>query len=599
MAKSDALLRDALDRFRASEDGSAEIRKQALEDIEFARLGKQWPDEVVRMRKLEGRPCLTINRLPSFIRQVVNDARQNKPAMAVHAVDGGADYQTAQVLGGLLRSIERASNAGVAYDTAIEQAVTGGFGFFRIVTDYAHEDSFDIEARIERVPNSMSVHWDTNSLAFDASDWEYAFVSDMLTEREYKKAYPKADPVDFDAGLGDDDAYWRADNTVRVAEYFLRVERERKIVQLSDGRVIRREELEAPQEVMPGLLMPGIEVLAMAGITPTRERSAKYCTVTRRVMTSQEVLSEDEWPGSMIPICPVWGEEVIFRNRRHFRSLVRDARDPQAMFNFWRTASTEMVALAPRAPFLVATGQIPAGPEGSKWGSANTRSYPYLSYNPVNGAPMPQRQAFPAVPAGAIQEALNAADDMKAVMGIYDASLGARSNETSGRAILARQRESDVSTFHFIDNLSRAIQYGGRVLLEVVRSAYSQRQAVQILGPDQAESVAKLTQENPDPANGLFNLDVGKYDVTVKVGASYATQREEAREALLELMRADPRAALVLGDLALKNMDFPGADEAAERVQMLQQMELARMAPPQQPAMAPPGAMPQEVMPNA
>lgn len=597
MAKSDATLRDALDRFRASEDGSAEIRKQALEDIEFARLGKQWPDEVVRMRKLEGRPCLTINRLPSFIRQVVNDARQNKPAMSVHAVDGGADYATAQVLGGLLRSIERASNAGVAYDTAIEHSVTGGFGFFRIVTDYAHEDSFDIEARIERVPNPMSVHWDTNSLAFDASDWEYAFVSDMLTEREFKKLYPKADAVDFDSGLGDDDSYWRADNTIRVAEYFLRVERQRKVVQLSDGRVMRREDLDAPEEVMPGLLMPRLEVLAMGGIVPTRERVAKYCTVTRRVMTSQEVLSEDEWPGSMIPICPVWGEEVIFRNRRHFRSLVRDARDPQAMFNFWRTASTEMVALAPRAPFLVATGQIPAGPEGTKWGSANTRSYPFLSYNPVQGAPMPQRQAFPAVPAGAIQEALNAADDMKAVMGIYDASLGARSNETSGRAILARQRESDVSTFHFIDNLSRAIQYGGRVLLEVVRSAYSQRQAVQILGPDQAESVAKLTQDNPDPANGLFNLDVGKYDVTVKVGASYATQREEAREALLELMRADPRAALVLGDLALKNMDFPGADEAAERVKMLQQMELQRMAPPQ-PAMAPAGAMPQEV-PNA
>ncbi len=591
---SDALIRDAMDRFRASEDGSADIRLAALEDTEFARLGKQWPDEVVKTRRQEGRPCLTINRLPSFIRQVVNDARQNKPAIAVHAIDGGADYATAQVLGGLMRSIERASNAGVAYDTAIEHAVTGGFGFFRIATDYAHEDSFDIEARIERVPNPMSVHWDTNSMAFDASDWEYAFVSDMLTEAEFKRAYPKAAPVDFTSGLGDDDAYWRSEKTVRVAEYFLRTEKTRKVVQMSDGSVMRSEDLDAPQEIGPGLMLPRIELMAMEGIVPNRERDAKYCTVTRRVLTAQEVLSEELWPGTMIPICPVWGEEVVFRNRRYFRSLVRDARDPQAMFNFWRTASTEMVALAPRAPFLVANGQIPAGPEGTKWGSANTRSFPYLSYNPVQGAPMPQRQAFPSVPAGAIQEALNAADDMKSVMGIYDASLGARSNETSGRAIMARQRESDVATFHFIDNLSRAIQYSGRVLLEVIRSAYSERQAVQILGPDMAESVVSLTRDNPDPAKGLFNLDVGKYDVTVKVGASYATQREEAREALLELMRADPRAALVLGDLALKNMDFPGADEAAERVRMLQQMELQRMAPPQP---ATPGGMPQE-MPN-
>lgn len=593
---ADKLIADALDRFKHSCDGSAHVREAALEDIEFARLAIQWPTQIEQQRKQEGRPCLTVNRLPGFIRQVVNDARQNKPSIAVHPVDGGADYDTAQIIGGLVRGIERASNAGVAYDTATEHAVTGGFGFFRIGMDYSHEESFDMEARIERVGNPFSVHWDTNSTAFDASDWEYAFVSDMLTEAEFKKKYPKEKPVSFESGRGDDVSEWQDGGKVRVAEYWLRVEKKRKIVLLSDGRVIREDQMKAPQEIAPGITLPTSDALAAAGITPVREREASYFEVKRRMISAVDVLSEEDWPGSMIPICPVWGEEVNFRGKRYFRSMVRDARDPQRMFNFWRSASTELVALAPRAPWLVAKGAIPED-QRIKWESANTRSHAFLEYAPSAGPP-PQRQAFAGVPAGALQEALNAADDMKAVIGIYDASLGARSNETSGRAILARQRESDVATFHFVDNMARAIQYAGRCLVEIIPSIYSGRQTIQILGEDQADKVVRLTQESgtppteEDPNGRLYNIGVGKYDVTVKVGPSYATQREEARETLLELSRIAPQAALVLGDLILQNMDFPQADEAAKRVKMLQQLTLQQMMPPQQPGMAPGGPPP-------
>lgn len=584
---ADKVITDALERFRDSEAGSSEVRERALEDIEFARLSIQWPDDVRNQRRQEGRPCLTINRLPSFIRQVVNDARQNKPGLTVVPVDNGADFDTAQVIGGLIRSIERGSNAGVAYDTAVDHSVTGGFGFFRIATDYCHAETFDMEARIERVPNPFAVHWDTASTAFDASDWEFAFVSDMLSEREFKQKYPKAKPVSFQSGRGDDSvAEWIDGEKVRIAEYFLRTEKKRKIVQLSDGRVIHADMMDKAQEIAPGLTLKTADALAMMGITVNREREASYYTVKRRVMTGVEILSEDDWPGSMIPICPVWGEEVLYRGRRHFRSLVRDARDPQAMFNFWRSASTELVALAPRAPWLIPAGGIPNNDtEMQKWATANTRSHAYLTYN-ASAGPAPQRQPFASVPAGALQEALNASDDMKAVMGIYDASLGARSNETSGRAILARQRESDVSTYHFIDNLSRAIQYAGRVLIEIIPSVYSERQAIQILGPDEAPKVVRLMQSqgvppSPDDPDGkIYDLSAGKYDVVVKVGPSYATQREEARVALMEVMAQVPGAALAVGDLAMSNMDFPQADEAAKRVKLIQAMELAKAGLP-------------------
>lgn len=560
----DEIITDALERFRASESGSSVNREKAVEDIRFARLGVQWDAGMKAQRQQEGRPALTINRLPAFIRQVVNDARQNSPAIQVVPVDSGSDVDTAQVIGGLIRAIERGSNAAVAYDTALEHAVSCGFGFFRICTDYAGPDTFDQVAKIERIANPLSVHWDTNSTEFDASDWEFAFVSDMLLESEFKRAYPKAKPVSWEAGRGDDYQDWFGEDKVRVAEYWLRTEIKRKLLLLSDGTVVREDQLTGQAK---GALM-------LSGITPVREREAKDWTVTRRVINGGEVLEETDWPGSMIPICPVWGEEVVIDGLRHFRSMVRDATDPQKMFNFWRSASTELVALAPRAPWIVPEGGIPMGEEGEKWRTANTRSHPYLLYRPSAGA-MPQRQPFAGVPAGAIQEALNAADDMKAITGIYDASLGARSNETSGRAIMARQREGDTGTFHFLDNLSRAIQYAGRVLVEIIPSLYSARETIRILGDDQKAKVVKLTQEaggggpQVPGQERLYNIAVGRYDVSVKTGPSYTTQREATREALIQLAQAAPQAAPILADMAVRLMDFPDADRAARRLQAL------------------------------
>lgn len=577
----DKIVSDALDRFRVSQDASAMVRDQARLDFDFSRLGNQWPEAVRKQREAEGRPCLTINRLPGFIRQVVNDARQNKPAISVHPVDNGADKQTAEVIGGLIRAIERASNASIAYDTALEHAVTGGFGFFRVSMDYAHAESFDMEARIERVPSPFGVHWDPSTTGFDSSDWEFAFVSDVLTTQDFKKRYPKAAPVSFNGDAGATGRELLDEGQVRIAEYWLRAQKERKLLLLSDGSVIRADDLDKPVQTPIGPVLRR-DLIAMSGVQVVRERDAVFHEVTRRVLNGAEVLEETPWPGSVIPICPVWGEEVFYEGRRHLRSLIRDARDPQLMFNYWRSASTELVALAPKAPFLVQEGAIPPE-ERAKWMSANTRSHAYLTFR---GNMMPQRQPFAGVPAGALQEALNAADDMKAVIGIYDAALGARSNETSGRAILARQRESDVATFHFIDNLARAITACGKILVEIIPAIYSERQAIQILGQDEAEKVVNLTQQEGvppsegDPDGRLYNLSVGRYDVSVQTGPSYATQREETRVAMMEIMQQQPGAALVLGDILMQSMDFPQAEEAVKRVKLMQAIELAKAGLP-------------------
>ena len=166
---SDDVIKEALERFEDSVEGSEFNREEYYEDFRFARLEEQWPDAIQKQRLQEGRPALVINKLPSLIRAVVNEGRQNKPAIKVAPVDNGADEETAEVISGLIRSIERNSRAAVAYTTALDHSVTGGFGFFRLAIDYAHDETFDLECIIKRIPNAMMVHWDTNSTEFDAS----------------------------------------------------------------------------------------------------------------------------------------------------------------------------------------------------------------------------------------------------------------------------------------------------------------------------------------------------------------------------------------------------------------------------------------------
>ena len=352
---SDDLIKGAMERFEESESGTNEVRQDALDDIRFARLGEQWPEAVEKIRKAEGRPCLTINKLPAFIRQVVNESRQNKPGIVVSPVDSGADVDTAKVISGIVRSIERESNADVAYDTAIDHAVSGGFGFFRIGIEYAHPTSFDMVARIHRVPNPLMVHWDSNSTEFDASDWRYAFVSDILTDKEFKDRFPKAAAVSFEGDHDDVSTSWKNEDGIRIAEYWIKEEEKKNLLMLTgiDGTQKSIREDHIPKVAQAALEGMGLDLGPMSDdeltrlymhtlqLEETRRRVVMVPKVTRQLISGVEVLEESEdWPGSNIPICPVWGEEVFVDGRRHFRSMIRDAKDPQAMFNFWRAAST-------------------------------------------------------------------------------------------------------------------------------------------------------------------------------------------------------------------------------------------------------------------
>lgn len=559
------LLQQARDEFDEAEEAERENRAEGLADLKFARLGEQWSADDRAKRERDGRPCLTINKLPAFTRQVVNDGRQNRPAIKVRPADSASDPRTAELFTGLIRNIEATSNADVAYDTALASAVDNGFGYMRVKTLYAHDDTFDLDVAIEPVFNPFTVFGDPASVAADSGDWNVAFVTEMVTLARFKAMYKGAEPASWDSdGYADLGEKWRNGDEVRVAEWWKREQVRGTIVKLRLGQheiIVSDKALR--EQIAPMLQqMPGLSAQVIG------DREVLTYRVWQRIISGAEVLKEVEWPGKYIPIVPVYGDTVNIEGKRHLRSLIRDAKDPQRMFNYWRTVTTELVALAPRAPWV--------GPKGSfksdrNWKTANVENHAFLEYDPIANQMPPQRQGFAGPPAGALQEALNASDDMKSIMGLYDASLGARSNETSGVAITARQREGDVSTFHFVDNQARGIRHLGVILLDLIPKVYTGARMVRVLGPDGAASTAPINQplQLPDGGSAVFDLTAGKYDLTVDVGPSYTTKRMEASASMTEFVRAFPQSAPLLGDLIAKNQDWPEHEEVAKRLQAM------------------------------
>lgn len=561
-------LAEVREKHKRALDAASDNHEAWRDDVRFAKLLEQWPEEIRRDRENDGRPCLVIPRLQAFIRQVVNEARQNRPAITVVPADSNADPETAEIMSGLIRNIEVSSDADVAYDTAADGAVSGGFGYFRINTAYTSDDTFDQDVVIERIADPLTVLPDPDSDSVDGSDWNCCFIVKSLLKDDFAAQYKGADPVDWDdLGYAKLESEWFSEEHVTVAEYWHREDVESQIVAMSDGSVLKAKD-------------PSIEMLAQFGVVPVGEpRTVKSKKVTQYILSGAEVLETVEWPGKYIPIVPVYGDEVVCEGKRTFKSLIRDAKDAQREHNYWRSMAAETIALAPKVPFI--------GPEGAfdvdveKWSTANDSSHAFIQYK---GQIPPQRQGYAGPSAGELQQAIAAIDDMKAIMGIYDASLGQRSNETSGVAIRQRQRQGDVATYHFLDNLSRSIRQAGRILLDLIPKVYNTARVVRTLGEDMEPQKVQIgpqegAGEQIQGIQRIYDLGLGKYDLVVKAGPSFGTQREAAREEIVEIIRAVPQSAPVLGPMYLRNSDWPGADDAADKLEALSN--------PQQPGLPP------------
>lgn len=571
-------------RLRVAISALGNSREDELDDLKFYAGSPdnqwQWPADVLATRgsvqgqTINARPCLTMNKLPQHVRQVTNDQRQNRPSGKVIPADDNADIEVAQIYDGIVRHIEYISDADVAYDTACENQVSYGEGYFRLLTEYCDDDSFNQDIKIGRIRNSFSVYMDPMIQDPCGSDAKWCFITEDLEKAEYERQFPDAQPLSalMSTGVGDPSfGQWITQDTVRIAEYFW-VSHEKAVLNLYPG----------DQTAFKGTSQDDA-LMAMYG-KATRSRDVDRAKVNWWKTNGYEVLEEREWLGKWIPVVRVVGNEFEIEGQLYVSGLVRNAKDAQRMYNYWVSQEAEMLALAPKAPFIGYGGQF----EGyeAQWKTANTTNWPYLEVNPDvtdgQGAvlPLPQRAQPPMASSGLLQAKLGASDDIKATTGQYDTSLGATSNERSGKAILAREKQSDTGTYHYVDNLARAIRYVTRQIVDLAPKIYDTQRIARIIGIDGETDMAKIDPTQPMPVKKIvnqqgnviqkiYNLGVGKYDVRVTTGPGYMTKRQEAMESMTEILKGNPQLWEIAGDLLVKNMDWPGAQELASRLEKM------------------------------
>ena len=575
----DKRIEDAKQFLKFANDADSNNRSEALEDLKFA-AGDQWPVEIQNSRTLEARPCLTINKVDAYCRQIANQQRQQRPRMKAHGMNTEADAHMADVISGIFRHIEVQSDADAAYDTAFDFAVRMGWGFFRITTDYRNDDSFDQEIYIKPVDNPFTVYFDPNSTMPDGSDAEKVLITTVMSKEAFRKQYPNADDGTgfVQRGTGDTNAEWVMKEDIRIAEYFY-VERETAtLVMLSDGTTAYQDEI--TDEIKLAMEKQGITI---ADKRPSIRKVVKWVK-----LTGIEILEESVWAGKYIPIIPVYGQMLTVENKRKKFGLVRMAKDPQRMYNFWTTSITESVALAPKAKWLLAEGQD-EGHE-NEWAMANIKSMPVLRYKQtdIDGrpAPAPTRLQPEPPPTGIMAAAAGITADLQQVVGIFDPSQLPTGN-ISGKALQGQQQQVDMTNFHYYDNLTRSIRQCGRVILDLIPKIYDRERVLRIIGDDGKPELLTINRYGPDEdgVNRVLNdVTIGEYDVVMETGPGYNSKRSEAVDSMMAVIAADPTLMPQIGDLVFRNMDFPGAETIADRLAVnnpLAQVDDKSKIPPQ------------------
>src|SRR5690349_6346912 len=558
----DGFLTTMLDRASDAFAFDTEQRRRVVEDMKFTFVsGHQWDEHLTKKRR--NRPCYEFNRIRQLIRRVTGQQLKNKPEIKVRAVEDN-DVDTAEIINGLIKNIEVQSSAENAYDTAFQWACGGGYGVLRVVAEYESDESFDQCLKIKTVQDPMTVWFDPSAREFDRSDARYVFVTEVIPRSEFQRRWPKAEVVDFDHGPFDEhDRQWWFDDSVRIAEYWYVEDEPKKLYMLSDGTVVSAEEFDPIRDDAEAL-----------GLTVKTEREVMgKCVYTCLVSGAGKLEEPTKWGGSMIPIIPQWGDLVTIEGKRIYSGMTRFGRDAQTIHNFELSTLVEVMAKQPNSPLTATTAMI-NGLE-SYYERLGYDDPPVLLYNvdPAAPAGRPQREQPAQFPAAFAQLSAVATDDLKANLGVYCASIGARSNESSGRAILARQTEGEVANFVYVDNQIKALKRLGEVLVDAIPKYYDADRSIRILGEENAEKYVRINRPMIDQQTGethiINDLSRGRYDVTVTVGKNFDTARMELAETAQSLATTPGPMGAIGQYLLLKSLDTPGATEAVKAARKL------------------------------
>ncbi len=640
-------------RLKKAIDADDHNRKAGVEDLEFLE-GNQWDDAEKTKRNLQRRPCLTMNLLSKYVDQVVGDERHNRPKIKVRAVDSNADVRIARIREGIICNIEYLSNAEAIYDYACEMQTSCGYGAWWILTRYTEENPFLQEIYMQLIQNPFMAFLDPSAKDPNGADAEWGFLLEKLSNDDFKEQFPKAKSTGegFDKSSGTNMEHWYDDQTVTVAHYFVKTYEKKTICLMEDGSILDKQDADdlikawktmneqepavpKMEPVSPvrnptipdeGTIPDGTAINPEAGMIPPepemqpameppaapelilpeenekpeepkikKEREHYKCQIKHYLITASEILGNaEDVPGKFIPIVIVKGRERNIEGKQYIRSLIRNAKDPQRMVNYWNTLAAETIALQPKAPYI-GTAKMFEGFE-SDWASANTENIPFMKFNPdpsMAGA-IPLRQPPQQPPMAVFHQMDKSEDLLKSAIGMFKNDVGEPTGEQTGLAVMRKQTPGDVSTFAFVDNLSKAVAYSGRIINEMIPEVYDTERDIRLRNIDDtdtftpvnttAENAAKLVNESPEKYNGIdkehlqehirkygansrYNdLTVGKYDTVITVQPSYTTQRQEASQNLLTLATAYPALMQLAGDIIVRNMDFLNSDELAARL---------------------------------
>lgn len=575
--KEDDIIKTAKERFEEGVRAWNSYNSESEDILKFID-GDQWDNQLRQSRQNSGLPCLTANSIPTFLRQITNESRQNTPAIQIDPKDDEASIENAEVLSDLIRGIEHESNADTAYDTSSWFAAAVGLGFIRVKSDYVDNESFNQKLVITTVEDPKTVVMDPNHKNITGSDAEWCFITSTVSREEYERDYGEskkgidAKTIGWAAMTSD----WVYDDRIIIAEYYWKDYEEVTLYQVfnttTNQTVIAEEK-------------PSKDLIDLGILHLIQTRKIQRPIIRWAKINDEEILEETTWPGESIPIICVKGDETWVNGKRHLKGAVKDAMDSQRVLNYYFSMQAEIVSLAPKAPFIAEIRQIKDFE--SIWRDANISAVAYLPYNAVvvNNTllPPPARMNNSVDIQAAAGLCAQARDNIKAIFGIYDASLGAQGNETSGKAILARTKQSNTSTYHFYDNLTKAIQQVGQVIIDALPTFYAEERSVQIIKRNGEAATQTINGENAE-----YDVNKGKYGVVVETGPSYATRRQDSVDHMLTMGTSYPQAMPLIADIIATESDWPGSKQIAARLRLalppeIQQAEAAEgKMPPEQ-----------------
>lgn len=583
------VLEEARERFRQCSEWEGTFRRKFLEDLKFAEAdafnGYQWPDSIRRTRDLSDKPCLTLNVTRQHNLKIINDMRKAKESCKILGMGNGATQESAEIIKNVIRHIEYNSKAQRnAYTPARNYQVKGGIGWWRIITDYESNETFDQEIYIKGVPDPLSVYMDPDCNEPDCSDARYAFIFSFLP-RELIEALVPDYPWQLGApkmpiGIAPGESFFIEKDHWIVAEYFRKVPLQDELISFmapsGDRVTVRKSRI--PDEVASNLKRD----------ERTMTRNVVDQQIEWKLIVGDEIVDETIWPGKYIPLIRCLGEETVIEGILDRKGHTRALTDAQRMFNYNASASIEFGALQTKSPWLAAAAAI-EGLEGM-WNTANTENHAVLVFkhvdddNPESIIPPPQKieppNASPAFEQG-MQTAFN---QMMMTTGQYQNQQGAMGNERTGSAIKERLQEGESATYHFTDNYEDALVYTYQQIIDLIPKVYDTRRIKHILADDGIEMEIELdpTAQQPymqqmDRENNIIrrvlNPTMGTYEVAASVGPNYETKREEAVDKLTQILTEAPALTAIIGDILIRNMDFDDAQEAA--------MRMRRMVPPE------------------